>query len=373
MSAPRAVTGPPGHHFFGYYEKSPWNGDETALLSHRTDFQDRRPTPDDAATICLIDDATHEVTELASTHAWDFQQGSMLQWLGPTFDREVIFNDRGEEGFYARIVDIETGDDRALEAPIYAPTPDGTAAYTLDYDRLDVTRPGYGYASPGAERTIDPHPDDEGVYRVDVEHDVVSLLVSLAELASFDRAPSMDDGLHWVNHLQISPTGQRVAFIHRSETADDRRWLDRLFVTDETGDLQLLHNGLVSHYDWRTDEELLAWTDHDGPGFYRYDIDGSVDPVGHGVLPRDGHCSFSPDGEWLLLDSSPDRCRHRGLFRYRWPDGPLECLAAVHSPATSRSSLRCDLHPRWDRTGRRICFDSTHGSGRQLYDLRLLD
>ena len=369
MSAPRAVTGPPGQHFFGYYEKSPWNADESALLAHRTDFQDRRPTPADGATICLIDDAAHAVTELATTHAWDFQQGSMLQWLGPDFDRHVIFNDRADDGFVARIVDVDTGEDRTLEAPIYAPTPDGTAAYTLDYDRLDVTRPGYGYASPGTDRGIDPHPHDEGVYLVDLETGRPSLLVSLDELAGFDPVPSMDAGLHWVNHLQISPSGERVAFIHRSETDDNRRWLDRLFVTDDGGDLQLVHEGKVSHYDWRTDEELLAWTDHDGPGFYRYTLAGNVKPVGDGVLPRDGHCSFSPDGEWLLLDSSADRHRHRGLYRYRWPDGPLECLAAVHSPPVEQSSLRCDLHPRWDRTGRRICFDATHGPGRQLYEL----
>jgi len=59
-------------------------------------------------------------------------------------------------------------------------------------------------------------------------------------------------------------------------------------------ELQLLHSGLVSHYDWRAESELLAWTDHDGEAFYRYDLDGAVAPVGRGVLPRDGHCPFPP-------------------------------------------------------------------------------
>jgi len=42
--------------------------------------------------------------------------------------------------------------------------------------------------------------------------------------------------------------------------------------------LACLHSGFVSHYDWRIDGELLAWTDRDGRAFYRYDLDGGATP-----------------------------------------------------------------------------------------------
>ncbi|MFB6173291.1 MAG: TolB family protein [Halobacteriales archaeon] len=367
---PRRLTDPPEHHFFGYYEKSPWNADESLLLAHETAFQDRRPAAEDAAGICLVEDGTGDVERVAETRAWDFQQGAMLQWLGPDRDRRFVFNDRGEEGFVARIHDVESGRVRTVEHPVYAVAPDGGTAFTLDYDRLDHTRPGYGYAPLGDGGEPAPHPDDEGVYRVDLAEGTADLLVSLADLAAFDPVPSMAHGVHWVNHIQLSPDGDRVAFIHRSETPDDRRWLDRLFTMAADGStLRLLHSGFVSHYDWRTGEDLLAWTDRDGEAFYRYDLDGGADPVAPGVLPADGHCSFSPGGEWLLLDSYPDEDRRRGLYLYHWDRDELIDLGSVHSPPVEDSSLRCDLHPRWDRTGDRICFDSTHEGSRQMYVL----
>ena len=368
------VTDPPKHHFFGYYEKSPWNGDESLLLTHETSFQDRRPTAADAAGICVIDDQTNECNRVAETYAWDFQQGAMLQWLGPSYDRKFIFNDRGDHGFVARMYDVDTDRIQTVDHPVYAVTSDGRTGFTLDYARLDYTRPGYGYAPVDDRAEPEPHAHDEGVYRVDLNDGSSELLVSLSTLATFDPVHSHRYGMHWVNHIQLSPHDEQVAFIHRSETPDDRRWLDRLFVMKPDGsNLQLLHSGFVSHYDWRTDEELLAWTDHNGTAFYRYHMDGSVDSMNRGVLPPDGHCSFSPDGEWLLLDSFPDERRHRGLFIYQWERAELINLASVYSPPVELSSLRCDLHPRWDRSGKRICFDSTHEGSRQLYVLDLAD
>ena len=365
------VTAPPGHHFFGYYEKSPWNTDESLLLAHETDFQDRRPTPEDVARICLIDTDTGRCDRVAETTAWDFQQGAMLQWLGAPLDHQFIYNDRSDDGFVSHIRD-ETGEHvRTIPHPVYAVNPDGETGYFLDYGRLDRTRPGYGYPS-GEEASLEPHPDDDGIYRVDLSTGTARLLVSLQELAGFEREPSMSYGLHWVNHIQPSPDGKRVAFIHRSETPDDRRWLDRLFLLGADGtDLELLHSGFVSHYDWRTARDVLAWTDRGGEAFYLYDVNGSVRSVGRDVLPRDGHCSFSPSGEWLLLDTYPTEDRQRGLFIYHWERGELLELGWVHSPRVDHPSLRCDLHPRWDRSGRRVCFDSTHDGTRQMYTLDL--
>jgi Tol biopolymer transport system component len=35
--------------------------------------------------------------------------------------------------------------------------------------------------------------------------------------------------------------------------------------------------------------------------------------------------------------------------------------------AFTRSGLHCDLHPRWDKKGEKVAFDSIHEGSRQIY------
>jgi hypothetical protein len=39
----RPVTRGPKHHFFGYYDKSPWNSTGNLLAAHEVEFNDRPP------------------------------------------------------------------------------------------------------------------------------------------------------------------------------------------------------------------------------------------------------------------------------------------------------------------------------------------
>ena len=65
-----------------------------------------------------------------------------------------------------------------------------------------------------------------------------------------------------------------------------------------------------------------------------------------------------------------DRFDMRTLMLYRFPDGPRIDIARLHSPKSRWwGEIRCDLHPRWDRSGRRVCIDSVHDGSRQMYVL----
>ena len=86
-------------------------------------------------------------------------------------------------------------------------------------------------------------------------------------------------------------------------------------------------------------------------------------------MPRDGHCSYSPDRErrWILNDTAPDAEDHRELYLYDTRSGRRIDLGRYFSPPELANDFRCDLHPRWSRDGRQICFDSAHEGSRQLY------
>src|SRR5829696_310925 len=129
----RAVTRGPKHHFFGYYDKTPWDKTGRYLLANEIGFVDRQPEAADELTVGMVDlkDGDRFVS-LGKTLAWCWQQGTMLQWLGSAPDREVIFNTLTDKEPSSTILDVHTGKTRTLPRPIYALSTDGTQAVSLD-------------------------------------------------------------------------------------------------------------------------------------------------------------------------------------------------------------------------------------------------
>src|SRR3954454_1318591 len=73
----RAVTKGPRHHFFGYYDKTPWDVTGRYLLANEIDFVDRQSKPGEALTVGMVDlkDGDRYI-ELGKTVAWCWQQGT---------------------------------------------------------------------------------------------------------------------------------------------------------------------------------------------------------------------------------------------------------------------------------------------------------
>jgi hypothetical protein len=360
------------HHFFGYYDKSPWNTTGTRLLCHQTAFTDRPPSEEDAATIGMVHlDDGNRFESIAKTWAWNFQQGAMLRWHPAAPNQKILYNDRRNHRFVAIEVDLETREERVFERPVYAVTPDGRTAFSLNFSRLQDYRRGYGYPGvPDPWRGIQA-PEDDGVHRMDLETGTSTLLVSLAQLAALNPRPEMANTVHWVNHLQTSPTGRRVAFLHRWRIGE-HDWGSRLYCLGIEGDNLrcLLDGGMVSHYDWRDDNTILVWArdQNHGDRFLWVDIDVLVrGTFAEESVKTDGHCSFSPDRSWVLNDTYPDEYNMRTLMVLRSKDEKRINLARLFAPPEIRGELRCDLHPRWRRDGRQVCIDSLHSGHRQVY------
>ena len=53
IEAKAVTTG--AHHFFGYYDKFPWDSSGRYLLGLESTFLDRQPTADDTVTVGVID------------------------------------------------------------------------------------------------------------------------------------------------------------------------------------------------------------------------------------------------------------------------------------------------------------------------------
>lgn len=374
-----AATHGPLHHFFGYYDKSPWNATGACLLAHEADFNDRAPRAGDCVGVGVVRlDQDMRYERLAESRAWNWQQGSMAQWHPADPERLFVHNDIRDGRFVGVVRDLEKGEQAVHDRPLYALSPDGGSGFSLEFARLAAHRPGYGYAG-GEDRHADARaPAADGIWRVDLNSGRSELLVSLAELAARDPKPSMAGAWHYVNHIQPSRGGRRIAFFHIWHR-DPAKWEVRLYTCrPDGGELKcLLDTGFISHYDWRDDDTILAWANRPGAAarfLLLSHADAEIRVFGEPELDEDGHCTFSPDGRWVLNDTYPDPHEMRTLMLVRAADGRRLDIARLYSPKRRWwGEIRCDLHPRWSRDGRRVCVDSVHDGTRQIYLVDVAD
>jgi hypothetical protein len=371
----RVITRGPKHHWFGYYDKLEFDPSDRYVLGMEVDFEHRSPKPQDAIKIGMVDLAQGDRwIELGQSTAWCWQQGCMLQWV-PGTASTILWNDRGEDHYVCRILDVKTGQKRTIDAPIYALSPDGKIAVSTDFRRVNDVRAGYGYAGFADPYADDLAPKDSGVWRVDLETGKSDLIISIFDVARLGEIPKNAPGVkHYFNHLLFNPDGSRFVFLNRWRVGTGGGRLSRMFTAAPDGsDVRVVDaNGLTSHFCWRDPTHILAWSKQPshGSGFYLFEDSpgGAVDVVGSAVLKADGHCTYLPGGEWILNDTYPDKDRQQKPHLYNVATGRVVPLGSFLSPPPYTGEWRCDTHPRFSRNGRLVVIDSPHGAlGRQLH------
>lgn len=379
-----ALTTGPKHHFVGYYGITPWNGSGARLACLEVAFGDRLVQASDRATIYLIDPASRELTRIADTSAWNLQQGTMLHWLPTAPQREVIYNDRVEGRLVSIILDVETGQRRTIDRPVYAVSPDGKRAISVNYDRLRQIRPVTGYAGGDPDAPLVNRPTDDGLFLIGLASGESRLLVSVDAACRIAEPPDAIEGQPlWLEHALFSRgDGGRVFLMARAFDPATRKLVSVPMVVnaDGTGLRALLPWALqgASHYDWLDDRQLILTRAHAATATSWHHLlidtdapDAKPKVLAPGVLTRDGHCTVSPDGRWLVTDTYPDEQRRQDLFVMHLHTGQAARIARFHTPPQYKGDWRCDLHPRWSRDGRQVCIDSTHDGIRQVYVIDL--
>lgn len=364
------VTPKEKEHFFGYYDKSPWNRTQKYILTLEVPFSDRHPQQGDKAIIGIINSKNYQFTPLVTTNTWNLQQGSMEQWLGPEFDNKIIYNDMINNKYVSIIYNIETKEKRIIGRPIYSVSKDGKKAVSLNFSRLHRLRPGYGYANLSDDTKGKNHPSDDGIWYVDLEKNTSKLIISLEDIVNINPNETMKDAQHKFNHLDINPDRTRFMFLHRWEKKNIKH--SRLYTANLDGtDLYCLADDqMISHCCWKNNHQILGWLRKKDIGDRYYllnDKTTDYEIMGDGVLNMDGHPSYSPSGRYILTDTYPDKTRMRTLIIYDTVEKKRYDVGKYFAPFKYDGEVRCDLHPRWSRDGGKICFDSVHEGKRQLY------
>jgi hypothetical protein len=262
-------------------------------------------------------------------------------------------------------------------------SPDGLNAVGYSFGRVQKCMPGYGYIQRGYEPQLeDKRPERSGLYLINLETGKKCELLNIAEIASFKPEPDSDEAWHYISHALFCPSNYRIAFLHRWVPKDTRARRSRMFTCDTHGKNWHLFQTreMVSHLGWRNNNQIVAYCRlQDGRDRYVLFKDQKPGPgeiLGEKLFNSDGHPSFSPDGRWMLTDTYPDRTRRSYLILFDTLTNRRHNLAYLHSSSRFASKhphrhWSCDLHPRFDRLGRYICFDSVYTGKRALCTIDL--
>ncbi|WP_088188410.1 glycosyltransferase [Desulfosporosinus sp. FKA] len=359
-------------YFFGYYDKSPWDATGRYMLCMKAKDTWSDVSPKEPSEIILIDTQNGNKTEvLAKTHAWNVQQSCMLQWLGPDYESRILYNDFRDDKYCSVILTLADKSERVIPFPVYSVAADGTFALSLDFSRLYRLRPGYGYFNALEATANEKLPDKPCIWHIDLMTGAVSPILKYNDFATFRPRPEMQekDAEHKVNHIMISPNGKRFMVLYR--WFNGSRKYTRLVTCNVDGtDMYVLSDDdMVSHCYWKNDAEILAFENkHDGgPGYYL--MKDKTQEYKHlwSKYSNDGHPSYSPDGSLIVTDSYPNRARIADIKLLKESEEDGTVIAKVFAPFKYDNDTRCDLHPRWSRDGKKICFDSVLEGHRGLY------
>ena len=375
MSLPefiRPITISPDYHWFGYYDKLQFDPTNRYVLAMRVDFEHRSPTQNDWIDIGLIDlESSDKWTTLGRTNAWCWQQGCMLQWR-PGSEGQIIWNDRQNDQFVSHLLDVNTGQKRTLPQAIYTLSSDGQTAVGTDFRRVNDMRPGYGYAGIPDPYQDQLAPVDSGISCLNLDTGYHRQIISVADVAQIPY-PNGDisSAKHYFNHLLFSPDGSRFIFLHRWRFGEGGFHTRMLTAAVDGTDIRIVDDsGRTSHFIWRDEEHILAWSWHAShqDKFYLFgDGNGQVEVCGPQVMVENGHCSYLPNRDWVLNDTYPAGKSYQELYLYHCPTDQKISLADFPALSSYSGEWRCDLHPRFSPDGRWVTVDSAHQNGRQIY------
>ncbi|MBL7473719.1 hypothetical protein [Robertkochia sediminum] len=368
--------------FFGFHDVSPFSPDDRLLLANKLTIPLRMPEIDDPLQVGFFDGDNDfsEFNVIGESYAWNYHKGCRSQW---TSDQKIIFNDAEDGRVVSRMYCPRSLEQKSFPFPIDSVMSDGPLASFFSYDRLEALMPGYGYRYRDHYAYVDENaPEKTGIFTMNLQSGAVCMHRSIKALSELPHVPeSVREQSFFVTHSLFSPNGTYLAFLFRSVDPEytAKRWSSLIVLNLKTDECHVAPtNGMVSHYVWNNKNQIVAYCrlgnidSHvlfEDPSFKNYRR------VGYPDLNSDGHQSFISDHEFIT-DTYPDKFRVANLYKVDMKKGTVTKLAALNSPkrfqSVPYSHWACDLHPRMNRKGDIVCFDSVHTGERSLCLMKIV-
>lgn len=365
------------NYFFGFHDVSPFSLDNKKVLSNYSEHSLTMPKNNDPLKVGYFEFDNCKISkyiEIDKSFSWNYHKGCRLQWLS---EDKVIFNTVLNEQLISKVIDINTRDEKIINFPIDTVSPDGNRATSFSYERLNKLMPGYGYNYKDGGKVYEKAPESTGLFLIDVKDNTRKLIVSLSELAD---SVHDKESKHYVTHTEFSKDGRYISFLHRWTKDDTRKRKTRLIIFDTLANTMLAcpTQGMVSHYVWNSNNQIVAYCTIDGVDshvIFEVPKVNEYKKICVKKINSDGHQSFISDNKFIT-DTYPNKMRMAKIFVVDIMDESTELIASLYSPKEFQTRdfnnhIACDLHPRSSHDGRYISFDAIRNGRRSFCIMKL--
>jgi hypothetical protein len=191
----------------------------------------------------------------------------MLHWIGGGADEEITYNAWEDGRVVARAYHPVTGATRTIGSAIASVSPDRRTAMGLDFARMAHCRPVVGYANDMEPAQIDPFPEDDGLFLLDLESGRSRLAMSIAEVVRASGYSMQRGGIAWFNHIAFNTVGSRLLFFLRIKLPGPQNHLTSVWAIDPDGgnlQCQIDFQYSSSHFAWRDPHRVTISTELTG-------------------------------------------------------------------------------------------------------------
>ncbi|NQX60728.1 hypothetical protein [Paenibacillus qinlingensis] len=385
------VTPNEGRVIHRFFDTSPISPSGRYIALFRLPVVERNPKPGEIGQVLLIDLQTGKEKEVASTHGWESQLGSNVQW-GPT-DQDLFYNDVNPETWQPYGVKLNpfTGDKQVLAGAVFMVSPDGASVATTCPVRARRTQLGYGVMVPDERVPInDGFPMDDGLYITDTSTGRSKLLLPIGEMLMqlpehFNKDEYMQ-GQSYGFQCKWNQQGTKLLFVLRWIPNDGGPRRNHVLTMNSDGsDVRLALSWRIwalggHHINWHPDGEQITMNlniEGEGLRFVRMRYDGTGLCKLLNTTPGSGHPSIHPGGIYLLTDAyqEDEVAFGDGTVPIRLVDlrdGKDQMIARIETEQPYDFTLRVDPHPAWSRSGDFVVFNGNVDGTRRVYvaDLR---
>lgn len=400
--------------WFGYYNYDPLNKDRSKLLCGRSKTDGIAPKKGMTIELGFYDIPSGKWHRIGESDSWNWQQGSMMQWLETEEDGcKVIFNCSKSNRLISRVVDINSGVVKDLDWPIYGITPDKKKSIALDLERSYWCR-AYHYQSVVNNLKDGDVYEDDGIFEIDLTNNTRKRIISIRDVINTDKREYFDEQKHWLEHIMINPSGTRFCFLHRFSPKNKVfDYETRLFIANIDGSNMQCVSGwdMVrwSHFGWCGDNAFAIYTyfpskfnvyssksslkikgytlqghakrvlrkaismlpygvswrlgnSHSAYQYYEIDCNGVIE-CKKLISPHqsriDGHPSFTHDASFMIADTYGDKKSWQSLYLYDLYKRRAMTLARFNAFYNSNPAS-CDLHPKLSNDNNYIVVDTAY-------------